>query len=177
MPQGKKQVKALCGTAGVWDQASKERFTEITSGSRWEKLGRGGTDDELAKPLDPAWRVQIPSDQSRADRSVARVAIHRVTGGCEAYTARKQAVRASTEILSCSDADVFEEAEGSIRQQPLCEVVLESAVSLAQGMFPKRLAGNPRELPILSHTRRNAFGLGREKLATKGRPKEARIDG
>ena len=96
--------------------------------------------------------MQIPSDQSRADRSVARVAIHRVTGGCEAYTARKQAVRASTEILSCSDADVFPEAEGSIRQQPLCEVVLESAVSLAQGMFPKRLAGNPRELPILSHT-------------------------
>jgi len=46
----------------------------------------------------------------------------------------------------------FPEAEGSIRQQPLCEVVLESAVSLAQGMFPKRLAGNPRELPILSHT-------------------------
>jgi len=27
------------------------------------------------------------------DRSVASVAIHRVTGGCEAYTARKQAVK------------------------------------------------------------------------------------
>src|SRR5277367_641703 len=44
-------------------------------------------------------------------------------------------------------------------------------------MFPKRLAGNARELPISSHTRRNASGLGREKRATKGRPKEARIDG
>jgi hypothetical protein len=44
-------------------------------------------------------------------------------------------------------------------------------------MFPKRLAGNPRELPILSHTRRNASGLGREIRAAKGRPKEARRDG
>jgi hypothetical protein len=35
-----------------------------------------------------------------------------------------------------------------------CEVVLGSAVSLARGMLSKRLAGNPRELPILSHTRR-----------------------
>ncbi len=38
MPQKKKQVEALCGTAGVWDQASKERFTEITSGrTRWQQ--------------------------------------------------------------------------------------------------------------------------------------------
>ena len=77
-------------------------------------------------------------------------------------------MRASTEILSCSDADVFPEAEGSIRQQPLCEVVLESAVSLAQGMFPKRLAGNPRELPILSHTRRNASGFGSGDTCNQG---------
>ena len=41
-----------------------------------------------------------------------------------------------------------------------CEVVLKSAVSLARGMFPQRLAGNPRELPITSHTRRNASGRG-----------------
>jgi len=57
--------------------------------SRWEKLGRGGTDDELAKPLIAIQRVQVPPDQSRADRSVASVAIHRATGGCEACTARK----------------------------------------------------------------------------------------
>jgi hypothetical protein len=38
MPQRKKQVKALCGTDGVWDPASKERFTEITSGrTRWQQ--------------------------------------------------------------------------------------------------------------------------------------------
>jgi len=53
------------------------------------KLGRGGTKDELAKPLIAVQRVQLPPDQSRADRSVASVAIHRETGGCEAYTARK----------------------------------------------------------------------------------------
>jgi hypothetical protein len=32
MTQRKKQVRARCGTAGVWDPASKERFSEITSG-------------------------------------------------------------------------------------------------------------------------------------------------
>jgi hypothetical protein len=41
------------------------------------------------------------------------------------------------------------------------EVVLESPESLARGMFPKRLAGNPRELPISSHTKRNASYIGR----------------
>src|SRR6266566_4456622 len=61
--------------------------------SRWVKLGRGGTYDELAKPLIAIQRVQVPPGQSRADRSVASVAIHRATGGCEAYTARKQAAR------------------------------------------------------------------------------------
>src|SRR5215469_14578466 len=53
------------------------------------KLGGGGTKDELAKPLIAVQRVQLPPDQSRADRSVVSVAIHRATGGCEAYTARK----------------------------------------------------------------------------------------
>jgi hypothetical protein len=32
MTQRKKQARARCGTAGVWDPASKERFSEITSG-------------------------------------------------------------------------------------------------------------------------------------------------
>lgn len=50
--------------------------------------------------------------------SVASVAIHWVTGGCEAYTVRKQAVRISTEIVYGSDADALVQAEGSIRQQP-----------------------------------------------------------
>src|SRR5437016_11646963 len=52
--------------------------------SRSEKFGRGGTDDELVKPLIVIQRVQIPPDQSRADRSVVSLAIHRATGGCEA---------------------------------------------------------------------------------------------
>jgi hypothetical protein len=54
-----------------------------------QKLGGGGTKNELAKPLIAVQRVQLPPDQSRADRSVVSVAIHRATGGCEAYTTRK----------------------------------------------------------------------------------------
>jgi hypothetical protein len=35
-----------------------------TSLSRWEKLGRGGTEDETVKPLDGVQRVQVPHGQS-----------------------------------------------------------------------------------------------------------------
>ena len=78
----KKQACALRETAVAGAQAPREGVTEITSGSRSEKLGRGGTDGELAKPLIVIQRVQIPPDQSRADRSVVSLAIHRATGGC-----------------------------------------------------------------------------------------------
>jgi hypothetical protein len=38
MTRRKKQVNALRGTAVAWDQASEERFSEITSGtSRWQQ--------------------------------------------------------------------------------------------------------------------------------------------
>jgi hypothetical protein len=43
MTPRKKQASALGGTVGVEGQASEERIAEITSGSRSEKLGRGGT--------------------------------------------------------------------------------------------------------------------------------------
>src|SRR5215467_9673639 len=56
-------------------------FRRTKSASRSEKSGRGGT-DRSAKPLIVIQRVQIPSDQSRADRSVVSLAIHRATGGC-----------------------------------------------------------------------------------------------
>jgi hypothetical protein len=38
MTRRKKQVNALRGTAVAWDQASEERFSEITSGTcRWQQ--------------------------------------------------------------------------------------------------------------------------------------------
>jgi hypothetical protein len=40
MTQRKKQAKARCGTAGVWDRASRERFSEIRSSRQgWESSG------------------------------------------------------------------------------------------------------------------------------------------
>jgi hypothetical protein len=33
--------------------------------SRWEKRGRGGTEDETVKPLDGVQRVQVPHGQSK----------------------------------------------------------------------------------------------------------------
>jgi hypothetical protein len=43
---------------------------------------------EISEPFIVIQRVQIPPDQSRADRSVASLAILRATGGCEAETTR-----------------------------------------------------------------------------------------
>jgi hypothetical protein len=43
MTPGKKQVRALGGTAVVRDPASKERFSEITSGSSRGQQGLGTT--------------------------------------------------------------------------------------------------------------------------------------
>ena len=68
------------------------------------------------KPLIAIQRVRVLPDQSRADRSVVSLAIHRVTGGCEAYTARKQAVKIQLRNrLSWRCRRHSLQAEGSIR--------------------------------------------------------------
>ena len=53
--------------------------------------------------------------------------------------------------------------------------MLESPESLARGMFPKRLAGNPRELPISSHQEERL--LHREVRDPEGRPEGSRREG
>src|SRR6266852_9436980 len=52
----------------------------------------------------------------RASRPVASVAIHRVTGGCEAYTARKQAAKIQLRNRIVADADAVMRAEGCTRR-------------------------------------------------------------
>src|SRR6516225_4595391 len=59
----------------IWGQPTASSPDRMVRNLPWksrlprsEKLGRGGTDDELAKPLIVIQRVQIPPDQSRADR-------------------------------------------------------------------------------------------------------------
>jgi hypothetical protein len=57
------------------------------------KAREGGIRDESMKPFNGVQLVQVQPGQSLASRPVASVASRRVTGGAEAYTARKQAVR------------------------------------------------------------------------------------
>jgi len=47
-----------------WRVALKKDLTEPTLLSRWEKRGRGGTEDETVKPLNGVQRVQVPHGQS-----------------------------------------------------------------------------------------------------------------
>ena len=80
------------------------------------KAHERGIQDELVKPLlESSWCKSSPA-KAVAGRPVASVAIRRVTGGCEAYTARKQAVRIQLRNrLSLRIADAVSLAEGSIR--------------------------------------------------------------
>ena len=59
--------------------------------------------------------MQIQPGQSRSGQAVASVAIRRRTGGCEAYTASKQAARDELRNWSDRDADAMLLAESSIR--------------------------------------------------------------
>src|SRR5262249_30327464 len=99
------------------------------------------------KPFNGVQLVQVQPGQSLASRPVASVASRQVTGGAEAYTARKQAVRIQRRHRPSS---------GSRRRFPGGrqypgnrdrEVAKESPESLARGMLSKGIPVNPGELP------------------------------
>src|SRR5215469_4087739 len=76
----------------------------------------------------------------------ASVAIRRVTGGCEAYTARKQAARIQLRhLLSLRRRRRYARRKAA-SGQPLCEVVSGSPESLARGMLSSGFPANPGEL-------------------------------
>jgi hypothetical protein len=92
---------------------------------------------------------ESPIRSKLASRPVASVAIHRATGGCEAYTARKQAVKIQLRNLltiampTCS--------EGGRQHSVTTEIAKggpRSPESLAQGMFPRGFLRNLGELTI-----------------------------
>ena len=91
MQRSKRTTKTTLRSA--WRGLLKNELTGPTLLSRWDKRGRGGTENETVKPLDGIQRVEVPHGQSGARRPVASVAVRRATGGCEAYTAKKQAVK------------------------------------------------------------------------------------
>jgi hypothetical protein len=57
-------VRLLSPEPLVVKQPQFTRVEEPTLLSRWEKLGRGGTEDETVKPLDGVQRAQVPYGQS-----------------------------------------------------------------------------------------------------------------
>ena len=71
-----------------------------------------------------------------------------MTGGREAYTARKQAVKIQLRKPACCDAEADDKAEGNIRSTEYREVALGAPESLARGMLPKGFSRNPGELAI-----------------------------
>jgi len=78
------------------------------------------------------------------------LAIHWATGGCEAQTARQQAVRIQPRNRYRCEADVFRVAEGSIWQQPLVARSGRLAGVPSPRHAPQGWPRNRRELPISS---------------------------
>jgi hypothetical protein len=91
-----------------------------------------------------SWCESSPA-KAVAGRPVASVAIRRVTGGCEAYTASQQAARVSSEIGLIAMPTSFRWRK-AVSETLLCEVCSESPESLARGMLIKGLPVNPGEL-------------------------------
>ena len=84
-----------------------------------------------------------------AGRPAASVAIRRVTGGCEAYTASKQAMRIQLRNRPHCDADAVRSAEGSIRY-----AVMRGVAGIAGVASPRHayqgISREPRRAPCLS---------------------------
>lgn len=98
--------------------------------------------------LKSSWCKSSPV-KAVAGRPVASVAIRRVTGVCEAYTARKQAVRIYSSDID-HRCDRRHRSWGG-RQHPGNRNLRgcpESPESLARGMLPKGFPVNPGELPV-----------------------------
>ena len=101
--------------------------------------------------MESSWCKSSPV-KAVAGGPVASVAIRRVTGGCEAYTARTQAVRISSEIVSALRMPTPLALRKAASGQPSCEVGPGSPESLARGMRSKGFPANPGELPTSSES-------------------------
>jgi hypothetical protein len=102
------QLRPRCGTSQAWP--SPRELAPVTTATlakfpaveiqaialgRWDKRGRGGVENESVKPLNEAMKSSRWSGPVKAVAGgpVASIASRWATGGGEAYTVRKQAVR------------------------------------------------------------------------------------
>jgi hypothetical protein len=122
--------------------------------------------------------VQVPPDQSRADRSAASVAIHRATGGCRSVHSEETGREDSApKSVHRSDADVFSLAEGSIRQRPRSRGRAGIGGVPSPGHVSKEIGRELKRAPHLLRARKKCFFSGREVRAPEGRPEGARTEG
>ena len=102
--------------------------------------------------------MQIPPDQSRADRSVVSVAIYRVTGGWKRTQQGSRPRGSSSEILHHRHADAVSRAEGSIRQRPVLRGPVGVAGVPSPGHVFKETGQEPKRAPHLLAHQEDASG-------------------
>ncbi len=109
-----------------------------------------------------------------AGRPVASVAIHRATGGCEAYTVRKRAVRIQLRNRPLLRVPTwFAQRKAAVRR-PLARGRRAPPESLARGTLPQGLPVNPGELPHLFLDRGVAHPTRRSQLGPYARSERMR---
>src|ERR1700732_2522317 len=137
----------------------------IALGKGWKRRRR----DEPGKLLIGIQRVKAPSGQGLASRPVASVAIHRVTGGCEAYTARKQATTIQLRKLSIVAMPTPLVWRKAIPGRPITQGRPGVAGVPSSGHASKGIPQEPRRAPHLLLT---MGGTGRQ-----GKPEATGTDG
>ena len=99
--------------------------------------------------MESSWCKSSPV-KAVAGRPAASVAIRRVTGGCEAYTARKQAARVQLrKRLVVANADAVSLSEGSMRHTDNARLAVIAGVPSPGHAF-KETPREPRRAPYLS---------------------------
>ena len=77
-------------------------------------------------------------------------------------------MRISTEIVSCTDADVFRMAEGSIRQQPLMRGCAEIGGVSSPGHVFKEVGREPKRAPHLLSHQEERLWIGSRETCNQG---------
>jgi hypothetical protein len=106
-------------------------------------------------------RVQVPFGQRLASGPIASVAIYQVTEGCEAYTARKQAVKNQLRkllIVAMPTLLVWRKAASG---RPILQGRTGIAGVPSWGHAPKGISQEPRRAPRLLLNMGGTIGQGK----------------
>jgi hypothetical protein len=129
---------------------------------RARRLGRRGSVDGVGETSHWNPTGESPVRSKLASGPVASVAIHRATGGCEAYTARKQAVKIQLRnLLMIAMPTPLRMRKAALGHDRNCEGRAEIAGVSSSGHVSKGIPQEPRRARHLRQQKRKRGRQGR----------------